>query len=129
MSDLASLGLLLFIVIAVMKLDVVVHFSIGSGSPRVVVSRETVFSVPPEEILSKIHAFDVLTLIGCLIQDEGGVSREYYFIACETISAAAVLHFGVLIVLALWQRPSSAVLVATPCNILVIPFYPSLFET
>ena len=128
MSDLASLGLFLFKVIAVIKLDVSVHFSIGSGSPRVVVSRENALSVPPEETLSNIHVFDVLTLMGGLIQDEGGVSGEYYFIACETISAAAVLNFGVLIVLAVWQRPSSAVLVVTPC-ILVIPFYPSLFQT
>ena len=102
MSDLASLGLLLFIVIAVMKLDIVVHCSIGSGSPRLVVV-VIIFSVPSEEILSKIHAFDVLTLIGSLIQDEGGVSGEYYFVGCESISATAVLNFGVLFVLAVWQ--------------------------
>ena len=102
-----------------MKLDVAVHFSIRSGSPRLVVG-VIIFSVPSEEILSKIHAFDVLTLIGCLIQDEGDVGGEYYFIGCESISATAVLNFGVLIVLAVWQR----IMLGVP--IAIIPRHPIL---
>ena len=126
MSDFASLALSLFIVIAVMKLDVVVHFSIGYGSPIFVVG-VIIFSVPSEVILSKLHVFDVLTLIGtCLIQDEGDVSGEYYFIGCKSISAAAVLDFGVLIVPAVWHSLTPGVPVVI---ILVIPFYPSLSET
>ena len=112
-------------VIAVVKLDVVVHFSIGYGSTIVVVG-VIIFSVPFEEIFPTIHAFDVLTLIGCLIQDEGDVGGEYYFIGCESISAAAVLDFGVLIKPAVWHSLSHGIPVEI---ILVIPFYPSLGET
>ena len=107
-----------------MKFDITANLTPGFGTIRLVVG-VIIFSVELKELISHSHSFDILTLIICTKQDEGGVCGENYFIGWESIRSAAKLDFGVAIVLSVWQGPTSGIRVII---ILVIPPYPSFVK-
>ena len=99
------------------------YAAVGYGTSSFVIIWP-IYSGPLKILLPHFHPPHILALVASPEQDERRVGGEDNLVGWESIGAAAVKDFGILIIYAIWQG-TAAFVSAT----LVIPVDPSYSET